>query len=549
MSIVLKAMAKRPPDRFANMKEFARAIEQAVGRAKVGGNAGSLSPIESPFEVVHLPPEADSGHSEYWAPPPDDDPPAVPEPTEPETLGHRDLLHVNAPKEAIPAQTRGPKPPITRPAEEIPEFAPPARRRLRLVELALILGLVGLGAGLGVPALLSARAEARRMACVANLKQIGLALSNYNDTYASFPLGASLGTYEIIPVNEPSGKELLPSKGDNEPSGKDLPPSKVDFAQNSNIGKNSPFKGNNTGNSGLPSKGAQAYQEPAAPTLLARNMARCNLSAHAQILAQLEQIDTYNSLNFWFGYSSEPGNLAHDMNRTAASTPIAVFACPADPVGAGTSPFCHYPMSIGTTMGLAVKGQDVPTLAYDRTNGFLGMQTATRISEIIDGTSNTIAASEATIGAGGAEIIGRASPTLSAVSLTSAIQPNAFSLDLDAGAERFLRSCEEGWKATADPRANAGIRRGHSWALGLPGTTLFTTIVTPNRARASWSLCATESTKELPSISNADSNHTGGVNVVMVDSSVRFVRDSIDAKIWRYLGTKSGGEVVDPRDF
>jgi prepilin-type processing-associated H-X9-DG protein len=40
----------------------------------------------------------------------------------------------------------------------------------------------------------------------------------------------------------------------------------------------------------------------------------------------------------------------------------------------------------------------------------------------------------------------------------------------------------------------------------------------------------------------ARSYHTGGVNVVACDGSVRFVRDSVDITAWRAYGTRAGGE-------
>ena len=40
------------------------------------------------------------------------------------------------------------------------------------------------------------------------------------------------------------------------------------------------------------------------------------------------------------------------------------------------------------------------------------------------------------------------------------------------------------------------------------------------------------------------SYHTTGVNVLLVDGSVRFVRDGITLDTWRGLGTPNGGEVL-----
>ncbi len=42
----------------------------------------------------------------------------------------------------------------------------------------------------------------------------------------------------------------------------------------------------------------------------------------------------------------------------------------------------------------------------------------------------------------------------------------------------------------------------------------------------------------------ASSLHEGGVNVLLGDGSVRFVSDSIDAKVWRSLGSINGGETL-----
>lgn len=45
-------------------------------------------------------------------------------------------------------------------------------------------------------------------------------------------------------------------------------------------------------------------------------------------------------------------------------------------------------------------------------------------------------------------------------------------------------------------------------------------------------------------VSAFGSEHVGGVNIALCDGSVRFLSDSIDAGIWRSLGTRANGEVI-----
>ena len=63
------------------------------------------------------------------------------------------------------------------------------KRAFTLIELLVVIAVIGILIGLLLPAVQAAREAARRAQCVNNLKQIGLALLNYEGTLQTFPPG------------------------------------------------------------------------------------------------------------------------------------------------------------------------------------------------------------------------------------------------------------------------------------------------------------------------------------------------------------------------
>ncbi|WZO96036.1 DUF1559 domain-containing protein [Isosphaeraceae bacterium EP7] len=253
-------------------------------------------------------------------------------------------------------------------------------------------------------------------------------------------------------------------------------------------------------------------------------------SAHSLLLPYLEQKPIYDNINFnwtsWYG----TGGL---QNLTVFTLKLNAFVCPSDGL-TGQENTNNYFGSVGTTSGFMNNADSTGIYAFGRTYG---------ISNISDGTSNTIAYSEALV----STTPGTAKQTKWRDGPAAGSDGGAAYRLLDATQNlpallQDFQTCNTNFTTTP----NYG-QRGYRWGLGGLGETLFQTLIPPNSTNYPWNSCRLD----CPGCGalqtgyfNASSNHPGGVNVTMADGSVKFIKSTVNQQTYWALGTKAGGEVI-----
>jgi prepilin-type N-terminal cleavage/methylation domain-containing protein len=109
--------------------------------------------------------------------------------------------------------------------ERVRSSGEPGHRGFTLIELAVVIGIIGLLVAMILPAVQSARESARRVQCAGNLHQLGLSLNAYASTFGAFP-GAGVGQgYSLLcgPLSSLDQKPLYDSMNFSIPALQELP--------------------------------------------------------------------------------------------------------------------------------------------------------------------------------------------------------------------------------------------------------------------------------------------------------------------------------------
>ena len=274
-------------------------------------------------------------------------------------------------------------------------------------------------------------------------------------------------------------------------------------------------------------------------------------SAQAQMLPFMEQTAIYNAINFNFEMERNGGDLPTVVNSTAKNTIINSFLCPSD-TNAGKQFTNNYHACVGTSIGLGGQTGD--------SSGMFAVWISFGIRDATDGTSNTAAFAEALVGDGRGNGYGGSGNNPASTYRGNGVggatgNDGAYMYDASSGVNLttvtgYLQTCASKFNATS---GNIQDLRGYRWGLGNTGSSLYNHIQTPNGGQYKFNICRLgcnagcngDGSVSVP----ASSAHAGGVNIMLADGSVKFVKDTIAARTWYALGTKAGGEVISADQF
>jgi prepilin-type N-terminal cleavage/methylation domain-containing protein len=257
-------------------------------------------------------------------------------------------------------------------------------------------------------------------------------------------------------------------------------------------------------------------------------------SALTFLLPYLEQGNLYRQFDF------SKNVFADAANAAARAQQVPTFLCPSDPSqGYFQDPFPPKEVS-GQSNYLANLGAHGWWKEQDGTlpnkpsnlNGVFAFASRTRLSDIKDGSSNTLLFAEIKRGAGPGHDRLDVSAVAPAVWNNKPFNPAANPYNLTPPA------------ACGSPPSTLNYT-GLEYYRGSFITAFYTHTVPPNYPGPD---CVCGQTLDQGHLA-ARSYHPGGVTAALADGSARFISDGIQLGTWQGLGTRSGGEVIAAGDY
>ena len=260
------------------------------------------------------------------------------------------------------------------------------------------------------------------------------------------------------------------------------------------------------------------------------NLAWQQFSVNVFILPFLEQQNLYNQFK-WDDWGHD-----HDAGGPMQQK-LSVFLCPSSPpamTGSGDywyGPGANYGWCSGSTFDTAW-GATATTA-----NGMFNIFQEVRISDVRDGLSNTVMASEFLTGSG---------------DTSAATFPNDIfyvgSGVYSAAVRDFPTQAEIdaiGAAAVTSPKGFLS-NNGTLWSWYAHGQSLFNAAAPPNFKYPSTGgdCCPGGAHDWSPGLIPPRSMHAGGVNVAMGDASVRSINNGINLLTWQRLGNRRDGQPV-----
>ena len=262
-------------------------------------------------------------------------------------------------------------------------------------------------------------------------------------------------------------------------------------------------------------------------------------SALARILPNLELNTLFNATNFSL-WKEDP------TNSTVVAMTVSSFVCPSDPK---SQPFLHdYGVAGVNSYGVCQGDWFVwGGLRGPSNNAAFSTNKARRVAEFTDGTSQTMFVAEVKC----SQAAANCHAALSRIQKAFDVPPPT--------ADPFTVAPEYN---TCNPAlvGSAQFEFHTEWSDGNAHAAGFTTAWPPNKVihgTASWNLgldldlngINQESGGPTFAAITSRSHHPGGVNVLMGDGGVRFIKSTVNGLAWRALGTISGGEVMSSDSY